>query len=121
MNTLFTSTIVSIGEMVDDFLKENTLILFNEDAPEELHDIAVLHTKSEEAGTIEPGDIFLLGDLSLKVTSVGEKANETLQTIGHCTVKADGSGEPQLPGTIHVEDADLPSLTIGVKVAFIRP
>ncbi len=121
MNTLFTSTIVSIGVMVTDFLRENTLILFNEDAPEELHDIAVLHTKSEEAVTIEPGDLLLLGDRSYKVTSVGEKANETLQTIGHCTVKADGSNVPQLPGTIHVEDADLPALEIGAKVAFIRP
>ena len=121
MNTLFTSTIVSIGDLVPDFLKENTVILFNEDAPDELRDIAVLHTKSEQFVSIEPGDIFQIGDLQLRVTSVGEKANETLQTIGHCTVKADGSAAPQLPGMIHVEDATLPSLEIGVKIAFFRP
>ncbi|MED4582720.1 PTS glucitol/sorbitol transporter subunit IIA [Brevibacillus choshinensis] len=121
MNTLFNSTIVSIGEMVPDFLKEKTLILFNEDAPEELHDIAVLHTKSEQSQSVESGDILQIGDLQLRVTSVGEKANETLQTIGHCTVKADGCAAPQLPGMIHVEDATLPSLEIGVKVAFFRP
>ncbi|MED1949769.1 PTS glucitol/sorbitol transporter subunit IIA [Brevibacillus centrosporus] len=121
MNTLFTSTVVSIGAMVPDFLNENMLILFNQDAPEELHDMAVLHTKSAHTEEIKPGDILLLGDTQLQVTSVGEKANETLQNIGHCTVKADGSETPQLPGNIHVAKVDFPPLEVGLNVAFIRP
>lgn len=121
MNTLFHSTIVSIGVMVPDFLKESTLILFDHDAPSELHDMAVLHTKSERTEPIQPGDLLLIGDTPLRVISVGEKANETLRTIGHCTVKADGSHEPQLPGIIHVEMATFPALEVGSQVAFVRP
>ncbi|MCZ6992359.1 hypothetical protein OH407_23810, partial [Salmonella enterica] len=81
----------------------------------------VLHTKSERTETVAAGDILLIGETRLLVTSVGEKANETLHSIGHCTVKADGSTTPQLPGTIHVEEIAIPALDIGTTVAFVRP
>ncbi len=120
MKPLFHSTIVQIGGMVDDFLLEHTLILFNEDVPAELHEMAILHSKSECSEAIRPGDYLLIHDRQLLITSVGEKANETLQSIGHCTVKIDGSEVPQLPGMIHVEKEELPPLQIGTVIAFVR-
>ncbi|UYZ12254.1 PTS glucitol/sorbitol transporter subunit IIA [Brevibacillus sp. WF146] len=120
MKPLFHSTIVDIGELVPAFLQENTLILFNHDVPEELRDMAVLHTRSEQAEEVLPGDFLMIGDCLYRVTSVGEKANETLKTLGHCTIKADGRPTPQLPGTIHVEERAIPSLESGTVVAFVR-
>lgn len=120
MKPLFHSTIVRIGGMVNDFLQEETLILFNQDVPAELHEMAILHTKSECADPVRPGDYLLIRDKRLLITSVGEKANETLQSIGHCTVKMDGSDVPQLPGMIHVERDVLPPLEIGNVIAFVR-
>ncbi|NGQ96045.1 PTS glucitol/sorbitol transporter subunit IIA [Brevibacillus sp. SYP-B805] len=120
MKRLFHSTIVQIGALVDEFLQENTLILFDHDVPAELHDMAVLHTKSEQKEPVKPGDYLVIGEHRLRVTCVGEKANETLLSIGHCTLKADGSEAPQLPGTIHLEAAQIPPLEIGSVLAFVR-
>ncbi len=45
----YKATITGLGECALDFLDEccNFIIIFNEDAPPELADISVLHTKSE--------------------------------------------------------------------------
>lgn len=41
----FTTEVTQIGEMVEEFLKEKLLIVFDENAPPELAEIAILHTK----------------------------------------------------------------------------
>lgn len=45
----YQATITGLGSCALDFLDEccNFIIIFNEDAPSELADISVLHTKSE--------------------------------------------------------------------------
>lgn len=120
MKPLFHSTIVQIGDLVNDFLQESTLILFDHDVPAELHDMAVLHTKSESTEPVQAGDYLCIGEHRWRVTSVGDRANETLLSIGHCTLKADGSTEAQLPGMIHLEAAPFPPLTVGSVLAFVR-
>lgn len=120
MQVLFESKVTKIGDMVPDFIQASTIIIFNEDVPEELHDMAILHTKSAATETIKPGDQLVIAGESFQVTSVGEKANQTLLEIGHCTIKFDGRSEPELPGIIHVEQKDIPVIELDTTLTFIR-
>ncbi len=120
MHVLFECTVTKIGEMVPDFIEASTLIIFNQDVPEELHDMAVLHTKTELASPIQTGDVLTVDGQAFRVTSVGEKANETLKDIGHCTIKFDGGSQPELPGIIHVEAKAIPALNPGTSLTFNR-
>lgn len=119
MKVLLETTVTKIGDMVDDFLQAHTLILFNDNVPAELHDMAVLHTPSTLLDDVKPGDTIAIGEDSYQVTSVGEKANETLREIGHCTIKFDGKNQPELPGTIHVESGT-PQVKVGSTISFLR-
>ncbi|MBO8162698.1 MAG: PTS glucitol/sorbitol transporter subunit IIA [Brevibacillus sp.] len=120
MEVLLQAKVTKIGDLVADFLQEKTLIIFNEDVPDELHDMAVLHTKSPVAKEVNTGDFLIVDGHAFQVTSVGEKANETLLSIGHCTLKFDGATTPDLPGTVHLENKELPPLSTGTELSFVR-
>ncbi|UFJ42360.1 PTS glucitol/sorbitol transporter subunit IIA [Brevibacillus humidisoli] len=120
MEVLLQTKVTKIGDLVADFLREKTLIIFNDDVPDELHDMAVLHTKSPTTKEVSAGDYLIVEGDSYRVTSVGEKANETLISIGHCTIKFDGATTPDLPGTLHVEEKEIPPLAIDTELAFVR-
>ncbi|MCR8982054.1 PTS glucitol/sorbitol transporter subunit IIA [Brevibacillus laterosporus] len=120
MTTLLETKATKIGELVESFLTESTLIIFNDNVPDELHDIAVLHTKAELFASVQVGDSLVVGDRKYRITAVGTTANETLQSMGHCTLKFDGESTPELPGTIHVEENELPVPDIDMVIAFVR-
>ena len=99
----YCSTITGWGPDALGFLEEedcNFLILFNEDAPEELAEIAVLHTKAELAADPAPGDTLVLCGQVYDVTAVGDEALHTLRELGHCTLSFKGGSEPERPGCI---------------------
>ena len=76
------------------------MIIFNEDAPPELAEISVLHTKSGIYTEPENGDTVLLGDKVFEVTAVGEEARHTWRDLGHCTLCFKGGDTPDRPGCI---------------------
>ncbi|MCH5584679.1 PTS glucitol/sorbitol transporter subunit IIA [Shimazuella sp. AN120528] len=119
MSVLFEATATKIGELVSKFAKEKLLILFDENAPEELHDITVLHTDRKNAGEITPKDVLVIDGQSFQISFVGDTANKTMQEMGHVTIKFDG-GQGDLPGTICVEDKPVPNVQVGSKIQFIR-
>lgn len=75
-------------------------ILFNEDAPDELAEISVLHTKSEVYEKPEVGDTMKIGRKEYVITAVGIEAPYTLREMGHCTINLSGGAEAALPGCI---------------------
>ncbi|MCM3788018.1 PTS glucitol/sorbitol transporter subunit IIA [Domibacillus indicus] len=111
METIYQSTVTSIGAEVPIFLEEKMVILFNESAPKDLLDIAVVHSIAPLEGTIEAGDILAFGDRAYKVTFVGNKVNETVGDLGHCTIAFNGADHADLPGTLCVEDKELPQIS----------
>lgn len=119
MTVLFEVTATKIGELVAKFAKEKLLILFDENAPAELHDITVLHTNRKNAGEITKNDVLVIDGQSFHISFVGETANKTIQELGHVTIKFDGAQE-DLPGTICVEDKPVPNVQVGSKIQFIR-
>lgn len=88
------------------FLEEedcNFLIIFNEDAPKELTEIAVLHEKAVLHADPAPGDTLLLCGKVYDISAVGEEAVHTLRELGHCTLSFKGGAEAERPGCIMLE------------------
>ena len=81
---------------------------FNEDAPPELAELSILHTKAELKETPAAGDTLKLGSNIYKITAVGSEAPYTLATLGHCTLAFGGGEEAYRPGCIMLEG---PALT----------
>jgi len=91
-----------------EFLKDKDnsfLIFFDENAPEELAEIAVLHTKSELLADPGPGDMLIICEKVYTITAVGDEALQTLRSMGHCTFYFKGSDLPERPGCIMLEGA----------------
>lgn len=100
-----------VGHGVDalSFLNDTDnsfFILFNENAPEELAEISVLHTFSEVFQEPKAGDTMKIGEKEFKITAVGVEAPYTLRELGHCTVNFGGGEEAALPGCIMLEGSE---------------
>ena len=78
----------------------NFIIIFNEDAPPELADISVLHTKAPLLGEPAVGDMVFIAGKLFTITAVGDEAKSTLRDLGHCTLVFKGADEPDRPGCI---------------------
>jgi PTS system glucitol/sorbitol-specific IIA component len=100
-------TVTGLGSMALEFLNPSMemrfVILFNEDAPAELADLAILHTQGEMTEAPAPGDTMKIGEKTYKVTAVGDEAIHTLATLGHCTLAFTSDTTPYRPGCINLD------------------
>lgn len=94
------------------------LIIFDDIAPEELAEIAVLHEEGEIKRDIKVGDEIILGKHGYKVTAVGTEAMLTLKELGHCTFKFTGKSEAEVPGQIDLAGENHPVIEIGDYISF---
>lgn len=100
------ATITGWGEDALGFLEDadmNFLVIFNENAPEELKEISVLHTIEQLNEDPAAGDTLILCGKTYDITAVGEEAKQTLRQLGHCTLSFQGGSEPERPGCIMLE------------------
>jgi len=99
--------VTGLGPMALEFLDPSMempfIILFNETAPPELAELAVLHTEAELTEAPAAGDTMKIGEKTYKVTAVGDEAIQTLKELGHCTVAFKGDSEPYRPGCIMLD------------------
>ena len=100
-------TVTGLGAMALEFLAPEMempfIILFNDDAPAELAELAVLHTQAELTEAPAAGDTMKIGAKTYKVTAVGDEAIQTLTQLGHCTLAFKGDPEPYRPGCIMLD------------------
>ncbi|MGL6292252.1 PTS glucitol/sorbitol transporter subunit IIA [Eubacterium aggregans] len=115
----YKATITEIGPMVQDFIGENMIIIFDNNAPDALRDMAVLHSIEEWERDITIGDELVVCEKRYKVTAIGNEANETLKTMGHCTLMFNGADTAQLPGHIELSGDGLPDLSVGMSIEII--
>ncbi|MFS0675171.1 PTS glucitol/sorbitol transporter subunit IIA [Ornithinibacillus sp. 179-J 7C1 HS] len=120
MTVIYESIITKIGSDVSDLMDENMLILFNDTVPEELETISVIHKQGPILGLVEKGDYLYFNGEGFEILYVGEKVNETLQELGHCTVKFSNEIGEELPGTICVEKRLVPTLAENMTVRFVK-
>ena len=114
-------TVTGLGDMalafLDPAMEMRFVILFNDDAPAELAELAILHTKAELTEAPAPGDTMKIGEKTYKVTAVGDEAIHTLKELGHCTLAFTADTEPYRPGCINLDgeiitEADLANGTV---------
>ena len=115
----YSTSITEIGEEALSLLEyANALIIYNDDAPAELREIAVLHTKSQLLAPPEVGDMVMICGRELYISAIGDKALETLEMLGHCTLSFEGGDKAKLPGYIMLDgEAFAPTdVKIGAKI-----
>ncbi len=114
-------TVTGLGDMalafLDPAMEMRFVILFNDDAPAELAELAILHTKGEMTEAPAPGDTMKIGEKTYRITAVGDEAIHTLKELGHCTLAFTADTEPYRPGCINLDgeiitEADLADGTV---------
>ena len=114
-------TVTGLGDMalafLDPAMEMRFVILFNDDAPAELAELAILHTKGEMTEAPAPGDTMKIGEKTYRITAVGDEAIHTLKELVHCTLAFTADTEPYRPGCINLDgeiitEADLADGTV---------
>ena len=63
-----------------------------------------------------PAAEVTLSDVQLKVTAVGDVANENFKNLGHLVLKLDAATEAALPGDVSCSFDKKPEIEVGDKV-----
>lgn len=112
----YLTRVTMVGPLVPDFRDQGLIIFFGENAPEELHEFAVLHQPEITTGGLQPGDEIVIDGVALTILAVGEVANDNLVQLGHLDLKANGETTAALPGDVNVAEGPLPDITVGTTV-----
>ncbi|TCS79952.1 PTS glucitol/sorbitol transporter subunit IIA [Pectinatus cerevisiiphilus] len=105
--------ITSIGPLAGDLLEAGDMVIFEQCEMEALAEVCFMHTKGELSEPVAVGDKFVIGEKTYTVTAVGEEAQHTLKTLGHCTLKFTDKAEVELPGQINLSGDGAPVPKIG--------
>lgn len=114
---IFETKVTNIGPEAEMFRAENMLIFFGDEAPETLADYCYNIELKNSVGEILPGMTFSFDDQSYQITSVGDVVKKNLDDLGHITLRFDGSAEAELPGTLYVEEKEMPVIKVGTKIS----
>ena len=109
----YKTKVTKIGDMVAAFIDQRIIIVYNDNAPPELAELSVCHTAAELARDVRVGDVVVLGNRDYVVSAVGGEANQTLVTMGHCTLSFKGADVVELPGHIELMGEDMPEIKAG--------
>jgi PTS system glucitol/sorbitol-specific IIA component len=109
----YKTTVTRLGDTYGEIFEQGMVVVFNENAPEELADLSALHTPAKLPGDVKPGDEVVLGDKRYTVTAVGSEANYTLGKMGHCTFVFTGTDKAELDGHIVLKGSGMPDLKKG--------
>ncbi len=112
---IYQATITAIGPYVAEFIEHNILVLFGDQAPEELAEFSILYDGKEMQETLAIGDAIYLGDAEFKILAFGDVANDNLKNLGHLILKFNGETEPEMPGDVCVEAKPLPTIEPGLE------
>ena len=119
MKTIYETTVTAVGPMAVEFAAEGILVFFGSDAPEELHEFAIIHDHSPNEDDVSPGDVVEIDEARFEVTGVGEVANDNLRNLGHVVIKFNGLSDTELPGEVSVEIGDVPTIEPGTHVRIL--
>jgi len=109
----YKTTVTKLGETYGEIFDQGMVVVFNENAPEELAELSALHTSAVLPKDVGPGDEVVLGDKRYTVTAVGSEANYTLKKMGHCTFVFTGDDEAELDGHVVLKGNGMPDLKPG--------
>ncbi|MBE7552735.1 MAG: PTS glucitol/sorbitol transporter subunit IIA [Anaerolineales bacterium] len=118
--TKYETKVTKLGPVTQDFMAEGILVFFQNTVPDELAEIAILHTHNQLQQEVVAGDKLIIDDQPLTILCVGEVANENLANLGHFVVKFNGLTQPEMPGDISVpSNAPIPPIAPGTIVKIV--
>jgi len=109
--------VTSVGELAGEFFDEGWMVLFGEEAPEELAEYSVLHRPVANSGEVTAGDRVEFPDgQSATVLAVGSVAGDNLRELGHLVLKRNGQTEAGLPGDVCCDEGAIPAVVPGQRI-----
>ncbi|OCL25389.1 PTS sorbitol transporter subunit IIA [Orenia metallireducens] len=120
MEKIYETNVTDLGAQFEEFLSGKMIILFMDNAPDELQEYCVLHGKNQLNQDIKVGDMLKISDMEYEITAVGDVVNENLANLGHITLKFDGDTTAELAGSLHMEAKEMPSIDIGDIIEIFR-
>lgn len=103
--------------------KDPLIILFGEQATEELRKVAVIHRIVSEEQTVDlhSGGTISFGDQVYTIQHVGSLANANFNSIGHVTLifsELPDDEEDKIENGLYLSPYALPKLTEGLEVTY---
>lgn len=119
MRAKYHTIVTDVGEMAAEFADAGIFVFFGPDAPEELHEFAILTEASKLFADVEVGDVVVIGDAPYPTLCVGPIANQNLANLGHLVVKFNGLSVPELPGDISLPAVPAPAIKPGTVIEIL--
>lgn len=119
MNTVFQTVFTRIGDNAPEALTEDMMITFREGAPEDIESFCFIHQHGDLHGELRAGDTLMLSDTRYPITAVGSVATQNLRELGHITIRFDGAGEAEFPGSLHVAGTTPTDIKVGSKLTIL--
>lgn len=116
MSVIYQNKVKALGASVSEFADVDFIVIFGDNAPDELKDYCYSVDVNPINGTIRPGQTLHFDDKTYRITSVGDEVPITLSGLGHCTISFSGKTEPEMAGTIYVENKPKPVIEIGTSI-----
>lgn len=120
MTVIYDNKVKGMGDAVLDFKDAGMFILFGDNAPDTLKDYCYTIDVLPIAAQIEAGQKAIIDGKEYKLTAVGDVVMKNLGNLGHVTFSFTGETEPELPGTIYLEQSEVPELKIGSTVQIVK-
>ena len=100
MTEHFRTIVTRVSPEALELVEGGILILFADGAPAELAEVSVLHRVGQGRRRKRPPSAtnLRIGDLSTRVTAVGEFAWQKIDDMGHVVINFDGRGRSASPG-----------------------
>ena len=112
----YQATVTAIGPLVAEFIDHNILVLFGDQAPEELAEFSIIHDGKDLQGSLMVGDRVYFDDYGFTIMAVGEVASNNLKSLGHVILKFNGETVSEMPGDVCVEAKELPEIELGLEI-----
>lgn len=118
MSVLLKTRVTAVGPEVADLAEGGVVILFADGAPPELAEVSILHLVDGIPSEATPpvGTVIRIGDLSAKITGIGDYAWQKVRDIGHVVITFNGSDHVDRPGEICASEVDTGELVSTLKV-----
>ena len=108
----FRTRVTKVGPEALELVEGAILILFPEGAAPELAEVAVLHRVESAPTAAAPavGAELKIGEVSARLTAIGDAAWRKIADIGHVVINFNGADVTPRPGEICVAEVDLSAL-----------
>lgn len=108
----YSTTVTQVGIEVHDLIEGGVLILYADGAPAALAEVSVQHKVVQESKQLAPpvGAQVQIGDLSARITAMGDTAWLKVTDLGHVVFSFNGAAVAERPGEICTTPLDAEAL-----------